>query len=372
MRLSTAHSQKVLVDTPVAQPQIKGDEPLPPLPVTTPSTVVEPAKQYQSEDENDGELSVTSSSDDDDEAGLIGPGVDASKLESVAQVLRNVVKNRKSREIFESVERSPGNTDYRFAQTRANGPKNRYTNILPYNETRVKLDAVSDDPSSDYINANYVADLDDHTCFIATQGPLERTTADFWRMIWQENSRIILMVTTLEVNGTIKCFKYWPDVQEEREYGAYIVRCLEEDNFGDYVLRRLELRPIDESAPYRVVTQVQFVSWPDHGVPSSTDPALSCLKYVDKQQRDAERNDKAGPMVIHCSAGIGRTGTIIIADIARKIAMRTGSVPDMGDILEKIRMGRGMLVESIHQFEFAHILVSDALLDVADRIKAKN
>uniref|UniRef100_A0A8C0NXU7 protein-tyrosine-phosphatase n=1 Tax=Canis lupus familiaris TaxID=9615 RepID=A0A8C0NXU7_CANLF len=240
-----------------------------------------------------------------------------------------------------------------------NKSKNRYKNILPFDHTRVILQGRdSNIPGSDYINANYVKNEllgpDENTkTYIASQGCLEATVNDFWQMAWQENTRVIVMTTREVEKGRNKCVPYWPEVGTQRAYGPYVVTNCREHDAAEYKLRTLQVSPLENvsilhscltpgalpwiccfvwlggmgrcvgtegtgpmrSAQEDLVREIwhyQYLSWPDHGVPSEPGGVLSFLDQINQRQ---ESLPHAGPIIVHCSAGIGRTGTIIVIDM---------------------------------------------------------
>jgi tyrosine-protein phosphatase non-receptor type 11 len=189
-----------------------------------------------------------------------------------------------------------------------NRNKNRYKNILPFDHTRVILRGK--EPEDEYINANYIrpADLvgDGRKLYIATQGCLTTTTNDFWHMVWQENSRVIVMTTKLFERGKSKCARYWPEEGEEEEFGTIKISNLSENSTADYTLRKFKVtKQGDTEGEQRKVFHFHFQAWPDHGVPSDPGCVLNFLHEVNARQ---ESIAGAGPVVVHCSAGIGRTG----------------------------------------------------------------
>uniref|UniRef100_UPI00398EE1A2 tyrosine-protein phosphatase non-receptor type 6-like n=1 Tax=Pristiophorus japonicus TaxID=55135 RepID=UPI00398EE1A2 len=191
-------------------------------------------------------------------------------------------------------------------QRAENKSKNRYKNILPFDSTRVILHMDKDSaPYSDYINANYIKSetlvnrsgrLAPKTC-IATQGCLLSTVNDFWKMIWQENSRIIVMTTREVEKGRNKCVPYWPEMNEEKEYGRYCVKQLIEREAIDYKIRELEVSITNTRTKPRMIYHYQYMSWPDHGVPTEPGGVLSFLEQVNSKQDEIR---DAGPIIIHC------------------------------------------------------------------------
>nr|XP_033794962.1 receptor-type tyrosine-protein phosphatase kappa isoform X4 [Geotrypetes seraphini] len=234
-----------------------------------------------------------------------------------------------------------------------NRSKNRYGNIIAYDHSRVILQQVEDDPSSDYINANYIDGYQRPSHYIATQGPVHETVYDFWRMIWQEQSACIVMVTNLVEVGRVKCYKYWPDDTEV--YGDFKVTCIEMEPLAEYVIRTftLERRGYNE---IREVKQFHFTGWPDHGVPYHATGLLSFIRRV-KQSNPPS----AGPIVVHCSAGAGRTGCYIVIDIMLDMADREGVV-DIYNCVKALRSRRINMVQTEEQYIFIHDAILEACL----------
>ncbi|KAJ8289885.1 hypothetical protein GJAV_G00006400 [Gymnothorax javanicus] len=243
-----------------------------------------------------------------------------------------------------------------------NKSKNRYKNILPFDETRVILQ--SGDPSvigSDYINANYVKNKlkepGDQKVYIATQGCLATTVKDFWQMVWQEQTRVIVMTTREVEKGRNKCVPYWPDVEGSKEFGRYVVRCSSEKDAADYKVRILEVTSLDQSDLPREIWHYQYLSWPDHGVPQDAGGVLSFLTQVNNKQLEFLN---AGPMIVHCSAGIGRTGTIVVIDMLVETIDVKGLDCDI-DIQKSIQMVREQrsgMVQTEAQYKFIYLAVS--------------
>ncbi|XP_070241104.1 tyrosine-protein phosphatase non-receptor type 11 isoform X9 [Bos mutus] len=216
-----------------------------------------------------------------------------------------------------------------------NKPKNRYKNILPFDTTRVILHDVDDRvPGADYINANYIrSDPEEKPghglgkVYIATQGCLPTTVAAFWAMVHQENTHVIVMTTREVERGRNKCFRYWPELHGSQEYGHLHVCNMAEHWAQGYCVRELQVwRPDQEESPH-TVKHYQYFSWPDHGVPAEPTGVLSFLEEVNRTHSSMPG---AGPMVVHCSAGIGRTGTIIVIDILVDVIRRQGEPPQAG------------------------------------------
>lgn len=226
-----------------------------------------------------------------------------------------------------------------------NKAKNRYADLLPYDENRVVLQKLKNDPDSDYINASYIDGYNRKKAYICTQGPLEKTISDLWRMIWQENVSVIAMTANVIENGKKKCEKYWPDLSTK--YGDITVSAQKEDVFLDFTVRTFKLQKAGTSTP-RFLRQYQFTAWPDHGVPAYPLSLINMLQDIKKYQ-----GNNRNPIVLHCSAGIGRSGTVMLLDIALEMSLTEGKV-DFLAILDKLRQQRVNLVETVEQFTFVH------------------
>ncbi|XP_068611662.1 tyrosine-protein phosphatase non-receptor type 6 [Brachionichthys hirsutus] len=253
-----------------------------------------------------------------------------------------------------------------------NKSKNRYKNILPFNDTRVSLqNADPDVVGSDYINANYVRNTlwesGKQKVYIATQGCLATTINDFWQMVWQENTNVIVMTTREVEKGRNKCVPYWPEHKTSKKAGRYVVTCTSMTEATDYKVRVLEICPIDKPNNCRTLWHYQYMSWPDHGVPLEPGGVLSFLTQVNAKQ--AELCD-AGPMIIHCSAGIGRTGTILVIDMILQTIDTIGLDCDI-DIpkyIQMLREQRSGMVQTETQYKFIYLSVSEYI----QTTKAKN
>ncbi|KAM5267017.1 tyrosine-protein phosphatase non-receptor type 11-like isoform 11-T11 [Hipposideros larvatus] len=243
-----------------------------------------------------------------------------------------------------------------------NKPKNRYKNILPFDTTRVVLRGVDDSmPGADYINANYIrSDPEDKPghglgkVYIATQGCLPTTVSAFWMMVHQENTRVIVMTTREVERGRNKCFRYWPELHGSREYGCVHVCSVAESQAQGYCVRELQVWRPDQEEPPRTVKHYQYFSWPDHGVPAEPAGVLGFLEEVNQAQRSTPG---AGPMVVHCSAGIGRTGTIIVIDILVDLIRRQGLDCDIDvpKTIQLVRRQRSGMVQTEAQYKFVYL-----------------
>ncbi|XP_017766558.1 PREDICTED: receptor-type tyrosine-protein phosphatase T-like [Eufriesea mexicana] len=232
--------------------------------------------------------------------------------------------------------------------------KNRYANLIAYDENRVTLEKLPDDPYSDYINANYIKGYKKEKFYIATQGPKANTIVDFWRMIWQEESCIICMVANLTEGGKAKCEQYWPDIGKKKKYGDITVLNARHTVFADFTFRTLHVTYGDEA---RKIEHLHYTAWPDHGVPLFTHSVVTYLKKV------LATPPGNGPVVVHCSAGVGRTGTIILCDICLRRAAAEGVV-DVFSETQAIRSQRANMVDNKQQYLLAHLTLLECLLSV--------
>ncbi|XP_032883782.1 receptor-type tyrosine-protein phosphatase C [Amblyraja radiata] len=254
---------------------------------------------------------------------------------------------------FQSIPRVFTKFSVKEARKNCNVNKNRYVDILPYDHNRVQLSTVTGEHGSDYINASFIDGFNEPRKYIAAQGPKEETADDFWKMVWEQKVTVVVMVTRCEEGKRPKCTQYWPTMEEKSMYfGDFSVRIKEEKWCPDYVIRKLFIAP-KETSPDREVTQIQFTRWPDHGVPE--DPHL-LLKL--RQRVNTFRNLFSGPIVVHCSAGVGRTGSYIGIDSMLQALEAEGRVDVYGYIVQ-LRRQRCLMV----QVEAQYILIHQALLE---------
>ncbi|XP_053806942.1 receptor-type tyrosine-protein phosphatase C isoform X2 [Vidua chalybeata] len=257
-------------------------------------------------------------------------------------------------EEFQSIPRVFSKFSIKEAKKSHNQNKNRYIDILPYDHNRVELSEMPGDPGSDYINASYIDGFKEPRKYIAAQGPKDETTDDFWRMIWEQKATIIVMVTRCEEGKRNKCAQYWPSMENgTATYGDIIVKIYESKTCPDYVIQKLHITNGRERTAGRDVTHIQFTSWPDHGVPE--DPHL-LLKL--RRRVNTLSNFFSGPIVVHCSAGVGRTGTYIGIDAMLEGLDAEGRVDVYGYIV-KLRRQRCLMV----QVESQYILIHQALVE---------
>ncbi|XP_036203649.1 receptor-type tyrosine-protein phosphatase F isoform X8 [Myotis myotis] len=234
-----------------------------------------------------------------------------------------------------------------------NKPKNRYANVIAYDHSRVILTSIDGVPGSDYINANYIDGYRKQNAYIATQGPLPETMGDFWRMVWEQRTATVVMMTRLEEKSRVKCDQYWP-LRGTETYGLIQVTLLDTVELATYTVRTFALHK-SGSSEKRELRQFQFMAWPDHGVPEYPTPILAFLRRV-----KACNPLDAGPMVVHCSAGVGRTGCFIVID-AMLERMKHEKTVDIYGHVTCMRSQRNYMVQTEDQYVFIH----EALLEAA-------
>ncbi|XP_061494493.1 receptor-type tyrosine-protein phosphatase O isoform X4 [Rhineura floridana] len=228
-----------------------------------------------------------------------------------------------------------------------NRSKNRYTNILPYDFSRVRLVSMNEEEGSDYINANYIPGYNSPQEYIATQGPLPETRNDFWKMVLQQKSQIIVMLTQCNEKRRVKCDHYWPFTEELVPYGDITVEMLSEEEHSDWVYRNFRINYADE---VQDVMHFNYTAWPDHGVPP-TNAAESILQFVQMVRQQAVKSK--GPMIVHCSAGVGRTGTFIALDRLLQ-HIRDHEFVDILGLVFDMRSYRMSMVQTEEQYIFIH------------------
>ncbi|XP_062944765.1 receptor-type tyrosine-protein phosphatase-like N isoform X1 [Cynocephalus volans] len=240
------------------------------------------------------------------------------------------------------------------AQGEGNIKKNRHPDFLPYDHARIKLKVESSPSRSDYINASPIVEHDPRMpAYIATQGPLSHTIADFWQMVWESGCTVIVMLTPLVEDGVKQCDRYWPD-EGSSLYHVYEVNLVSEHIWcEDFLVRSFYLKNV-QTQETRTLTQFHFLSWPAEGTPASTRPLLDFRRKVNKCYRG-----RSCPVIVHCSDGAGRTGTYILIDMVLNRMAKGVKEIDIAATLEHVRDQRPGLVRSKDQFEFALTAVAE-------------
>ncbi|KAM9804339.1 receptor-type tyrosine-protein phosphatase epsilon-like [Neosynchiropus ocellatus] len=278
--------------------------------------------------------------------------------------IRSADDGKLFREEFNSLPCYYHHGSFEEASREHNREKNRYPNILPYDHSRVVLNH-DGHLCSDYINASYIDGFKEKNKFIAAQGPKPETVADFWRMIWEQKTTTVVMLTNLKERKEEKCFQYWPE-KGCWMYGNMRVAMEDVTVLVDYTVRKfcIQYQASDGPRAPRLVTQLHFTSWPDFGVPFTP---IGMLKFLKKVK--AVNPLYAGPIVVHCSAGVGRTGTFIVIDSMIDM-MHMEQRVDVFGFVSRIREQRCQLIQTDMQYSFIYqalleyYLYGDTELDV--------
>ncbi|XP_033737747.1 receptor-type tyrosine-protein phosphatase alpha-like [Pecten maximus] len=241
----------------------------------------------------------------------------------------------------------------------SNKAKNRFKTTFPYDHSRVVLDKIGNDPDSTYINANYIDSIDANNVYVACQGPKKNTVDDFWRMVWQLNTGKIVMVTHLVEGGNVKCHQYWPDEGDPLTTKHFNITLNQERTYAFYVLREISLSR-KKTKEERQVHQFHFTAWPDHGTPNNLELVLFHRRVT------SYTTHLSGQMIVHCSAGLGRTGTFIGLDALLKEERKFGRV-DIPRYIMTMRKDRMNMVQTYEQYIALHELLVEAA-DLTDTL----
>uniref|UniRef100_A0A8D2N5S8 Protein tyrosine phosphatase non-receptor type 4 n=1 Tax=Zonotrichia albicollis TaxID=44394 RepID=A0A8D2N5S8_ZONAL len=276
---------------------------------------------------------------------------DNALRESMIQLAEGLITGTVLAQFDQLYRKKPGMT-MSCARLPQNISKNRYRDISPYDATRVILKS-----NEDYINANYInMEIPSSTIinqYIACQGPLPNTCPDFWQMTWEQGSSMVVMLTTQVERGRVKCHQYWPEPSGSSSYGNFQITCHSEEGNPAYVFREMTLTNLEKEES-RQLTQIQYIAWPDHGVPDDSSDFLDFVCLVRKKRAGREE-----PVVVHCSAGIGRTGVLITMETAMCLIECNQPVYPL-DIVRTMRDQRAMMIQTPSQYRF----VCEAILKV--------
>ncbi|RLV90958.1 hypothetical protein DV515_00014267 [Chloebia gouldiae] len=312
--------------------------------------------------EDSGLSSPLSDPEFDLESMLSHPPIPVSELAEHTEHLK-ANDNLKLSQEYESID--PGQQfTWEHSNLEVNKPKNRYANVIAYDHSRVILLPIEGIVGSDYINANYIDGYRKQNAYIATQGPLPETFGDFWRMVWEQRSATIVMMTKLEEKSRIKCDQYWPGRGTDT-YGMIQVTLLDTIELATFCMRTFSLHK-NGSSEKREVRQFQFTAWPDHGVPEYPTPFLAFLRRV----KTCNPPD-AGPIVVHCSAGVGRTGCFIVIDAMLERIKHEKTVDIYGHVT-LMRSQRNYMVQTEDQYSFIHDALLEAVACGNTEVPARN
>ncbi|XP_038589327.1 tyrosine-protein phosphatase non-receptor type 13 isoform X2 [Micropterus salmoides] len=269
------------------------------------------------------------------------------KLNTVVRMMRGLLEQKVPLQEFENLQNLQPLDDCLIGQTKENKKKNRYKNIVPFDTTRVMLGK-----DGGYINANFIkmSVKDENYMYIACQGPLPTTLGDFWQMVWEQKSNVIAMMTQEVEGGKVKCQRYWPDTPRTAEIvGDRLQITLIKDQYLDnFVIRIIEVKDIQTNEIQRV-THLNYTGWPDHGTPSQPEQLLTFISYMRHIHR-------SGPIITHCSAGIGRSGTLICIDVVLGLISKDADF-DISDVVRNMRLQRQGMVQTEDQYIFCYQVI---------------
>ncbi|XP_069026225.1 tyrosine-protein phosphatase non-receptor type 13 isoform X2 [Embiotoca jacksoni] len=269
------------------------------------------------------------------------------KLDSVVRMMRGLLEQKVPLQEFENLQNLQPLDDCLIGQTKENKKKNRYKNIVPFDTTRVVLGK-----DGGYINANFIKMpvTDEDFMYIACQGPLPTTLGDFWQMVWEQKSNVIAMMTQEVEGGKVKCQRYWPDTPRTAEMvdDRLQITLIEDQYLDNFVIRHIEVKDI-QTNEIQLVTHLNYTGWPDHGTPSQPDQLLTFISYMRHVHR-------SGPIITHCSAGIGRSGTLICVDVVLGLISKDADF-DISDVVRNMRLQRQGMVQTEDQYIFCYQVI---------------
>ncbi|XP_055009730.1 tyrosine-protein phosphatase non-receptor type 13 isoform X3 [Boleophthalmus pectinirostris] len=269
------------------------------------------------------------------------------KLSSVVRTMRGLLEQKVPLQEFENLQNLQPLDDCLIGQTKENKRKNRYKNIVPFDTTRVLLGK-----DGGYINANFInmPVKNEDFMYIACQGPLPTTLGDFWQMVWEQKSNVIAMMTQEVEGGKVKCQRYWPDTPRTAEMvdDRLQITLIKDQHLDNFVIRLIEVKDI-QTNEIQHVTHLNYTGWPDHGTPSQPEQLLTFISYMRHVHR-------SGPIITHCSAGIGRSGTLICIDVVLGLISKDADF-DISDVVRNMRLQRHGMVQTEDQYIFCYQVI---------------
>uniref|UniRef100_A0AAQ5X7S8 Protein tyrosine phosphatase non-receptor type 13 n=1 Tax=Amphiprion ocellaris TaxID=80972 RepID=A0AAQ5X7S8_AMPOC len=270
-----------------------------------------------------------------------------SKLSTVVRMMRGLLEQKVPLQEFENLQNLQPLDDCLIGQTKENKKKNRYKNIVPFDTTRVVLGK-----DGGYINANFIKMpvKDENFMYIACQGPLPTTLGDFWQMVWEQKSNVIAMMTQEVEGGKVKCQRYWPDTPRTAEMvdDRLQITLIKDQYLDNFVIRLIEVKDVQTNET-QFVTHLNYTGWPDHGTPSQPEQLLTFISYMRHVHR-------SGPIITHCSAGIGRSGTLICIDVVLGLISKDADF-DISDVVRNMRLQRQGMVQTEDQYIFCYQVI---------------
>ncbi|XP_023264402.1 tyrosine-protein phosphatase non-receptor type 13 isoform X3 [Seriola lalandi dorsalis] len=269
------------------------------------------------------------------------------KLNTVVRMMRGLLEQKVPLQEFENLQNLQPLDDCLIGQTKENKKKNRYKNIVPFDTTRVMLGK-----DGGYINANFInmPVKDENFMYIACQGPLPTTLGDFWQMVWEQKSNVIAMMTQEVEGGKVKCQRYWPDTPRTAEMvdDRLQIMLIKDQYLDNFVIRLIEVKDVQTNEIQRV-THLNYTGWPDHGTPSQPEQLLTFISYM-------RHIHQSGPIITHCSAGIGRSGTLICIDVVLGLISKDADF-DISDVVRNMRLQRQGMVQTEDQYIFCYQVI---------------
>ncbi|KAL2099649.1 hypothetical protein ACEWY4_004043 [Coilia grayii] len=269
------------------------------------------------------------------------------KLNTVVRMMRGLLEQKVPLQEFENLQNLQPLDDCLIGQTQENKKKNRYKNIVPFDTTRVLLGK-----EGGYINANFIKMPVKDECFmyIACQGPLPTTLGDFWQMVWEQKSNVIAMMTQEVEGGKVKCQRYWPDTPKSAEMvdDRLQITLVKDQHLDNFVIRLIEVKDIQTNETQQV-THLNYTGWPDHGTPTQPEQLLTFISYM-------RHIHQSGPIITHCSAGIGRSGTLICIDVVLGLISKDADF-DISDVVRTMRLQRQGMVQTEEQYIFCYQVI---------------
>uniref|UniRef100_A0A8C2J6Y0 Tyrosine-protein phosphatase non-receptor type 20 n=1 Tax=Cyprinus carpio TaxID=7962 RepID=A0A8C2J6Y0_CYPCA len=271
----------------------------------------------------------------------------SSNLNTIVRMMRGLLEQKVPLQEFENLQNLRPLDECLIGQTKENKKKNRYKNIVPFDTTRVMLGQ-----DGGYINANFIKMpvKDENFLYIACQGPLPTTLGDFWQMVWEQKSNVIAMMTQEVEGGKVKCQRYWPDTPRSPEMvdDRLQITLVKDQHLDNFVIRLIEVKDIQTNEIQRV-THLNYTGWPDHGTPTQPEQLLTFISYM-------RHIHQSGPIITHCSAGIGRSGTLICIDVVLGLISKDADF-DISDVVRTMRLQRQGMVQTEEQYIFCYQVV---------------
>uniref|UniRef100_A0A8C1ZPB0 Tyrosine-protein phosphatase non-receptor type 20 n=1 Tax=Cyprinus carpio TaxID=7962 RepID=A0A8C1ZPB0_CYPCA len=271
----------------------------------------------------------------------------SANLNTIVLMMRGLLEQKVPLQEFENLQNLRPLDECLIGQTKENKKKNRYKNIVPFDTTRVMLGK-----DGGYINANFIKMpvKDENFLYIACQGPLPTTLGDFWQMVWEQKSNVIAMMTQEVEGGKVKCQRYWPDTPRSPEMvdDRLQITLVKDQHLDNFVIRLIEVKDIQTNEIQRV-THLNYTGWPDHGTPTQPEQLLTFISYM-------RHIHQSGPIITHCSAGIGRSGTLICIDVVLGLISKDADF-DISDVVRTMRLQRQGMVQTEEQYIFCYQVI---------------